>query len=95
MSLKRTPLYPAHIKHAGKMIDFGGWELPVQYEGIIKEHNMVREKAGLFDVSHMGEINVVGEKAEEFLQYLLTNDVKKLQDNQITTLLCVIPMVGG
>ena len=54
MSLKRTPLYEAHIKHAGKMIDFGGWELPVQYEGIIKEHRMVREKAGLFDVSHMG-----------------------------------------
>lgn len=83
MSLKRTPLYPAHIKHAGKMIDFGGWELPVQYEGIKKEHHMVREKAGLFDVSHMGEIEVVGEKAEDFLQYLLTNDVKKLQNNQI------------
>lgn len=89
MSLKRTPLYEAHIKHAGKMIDFGGWELPVQYEGIIKEHRMVREKAGLFDVSHMGEIEVTGEKAEDFLQYLVTNNVKKVQENQaFYTLMC-------
>lgn len=89
MSLRRTPLYPAHLKHTGKIIDFGGWELPVQYEGIIKEHHMVREKAGLFDVSHMGEIEVVGEKAEDFLQYLTTNDVKKLQEHQTQyTLMC-------
>ncbi|NLB88875.1 MAG: glycine cleavage system aminomethyltransferase GcvT [Syntrophomonadaceae bacterium] len=89
MSLKRTPLYEAHIRHAGKMIDFGGWELPVQYEGIIKEHRMVREKAGLFDVSHMGEIEVTGEKAEDFLQYLMTNNVNKIEDNQaLYTFMC-------
>ncbi len=89
MSLKRTPLYSAHLKHTGKIIDFGGWELPVQYEGIIKEHHMVRQKAGLFDVSHMGEIEVTGVGAEEFIQYLVTNDVKKIQDTQIMyTLMC-------
>jgi aminomethyltransferase len=85
MSLKRTPLYPMHLKHNGKIIDFGGWELPVQYEGmgIIKEHNMVREKAGLFDVSHMGEITIIGEQAEQMVQKLVTNDVKSMQDFQV------------
>ncbi|MEN6463145.1 MAG: glycine cleavage system aminomethyltransferase GcvT [Syntrophomonas sp.] len=83
MGLKRTPLYPVHKKYGGKLIDFGGWELPVQYEGIIKEHQMVREKAGLFDVSHMGEIEVTGEKAEEFINYLVTNDITTLKDLQI------------
>lgn len=85
MSLKRTPLYPMHLKYNGKIIDFGGWELPVQYEGmgIIKEHCMVREKAGLFDVSHMGEVFVTGEKAEEYLQNLVCNDVNTVQDGQV------------
>ena len=85
MSLKRTPLYPMHLKHNGKIIDFGGWDLPVQYEGmgIIKEHNMVREKAGLFDVSHMGEITIIGEQAEQMVQKLVTNDVKSMQDFQV------------
>ncbi len=89
MSLERTPLYEAHLKHQGKMIDFGGWELPVQYEGIIKEHRMVREKAGIFDVSHMGELEITGARATVFLQYLLTNDVEKMEDNQIIyTFMC-------
>ncbi len=89
MSLERTPLYEAHLKHQGKMIDFGGWELPVQYEGIIKEHRMVREKAGMFDVSHMGELEITGARATEFLQYLLTNNVEKMEDNQIIyTFMC-------
>ncbi len=85
MSLKRTPLYPMHLKHNGKIIDFGGWELPVQYEGmgIIKEHNMVREKAGLFDVSHMVEIIIIGKQAEQMVQKLVTNDVKSMQDFQV------------
>jgi aminomethyltransferase len=55
MGLKRTKLYDMHVKYGGKLIDFGGWELPVQYEGILKEHHMVRQKAGLFDVSHMAK----------------------------------------
>lgn len=82
-SLKRTPLYEMHQEHQGKMIDFGGWELPVQYTGIIQEHHLVRTKAGLFDVSHMGEIQVTGEEAEAFIRYLLTNDVTKLKDQQV------------
>jgi aminomethyltransferase len=83
MSLKQTPLYKMHQKYGGKIIDFGGWALPVQFTGIIKEHHMVRQKAGLFDVSHMGEISITGPEALEFTRYLVTNDVKQLQDNQI------------
>ncbi|HBQ85829.1 MAG TPA: glycine cleavage system aminomethyltransferase GcvT [Syntrophomonas sp.] len=83
MGLKRTPLYMVHQKYGGKIIDFGGWELPVQYDSIIKEHQMVREKAGLFDVSHMGEIGVTGEKAEDFINHLVTNDITTLKDRQI------------
>ncbi len=85
MSLKQTPLYPMHLKYNGKIIDFGGWELPVQYEGmgIIKEHNLVRESAGLFDVSHMGEVFIKGDQAEDFVQNLVCNDVKTMQDGQV------------
>ena len=85
MALKQTPLYQMHLKYNGKIIDFGGWELPVQYEGmgIIKEHNMVREQAGLFDVSHMGEVFVTGAKAEDYVQNLVCNDVKSMQDFQV------------
>lgn len=82
-NLKRTPLYEAHIKYRGKMVDFGGWELPIQYSGIINEHKKVRQEAGLFDVSHMGEITVEGEQALDFLQELVTNDVSLLADNQV------------
>jgi aminomethyltransferase len=85
MSLKQTPLYPMHLKYNGKMIDFGGWELPVQYEGmgIIKEHHLVRESAGLFDVSHMGEVLIQGEQAEAFVEKLVCNDVKTMLDGQV------------
>ncbi len=88
-ALKRTPLYEVHKHHQGKMIDFGGWELPVQYTGIIQEHQLVRTQAGIFDVSHMGEILITGEKAEAFIQYLMTNDVTRIKDNQVQyTLMC-------
>ncbi len=85
MPLQSTPLYPMHLKYKGKIIDFGGWELPVQYEGmgIIKEHHMVRESAGLFDVSHMGEIMVTGERAQDFVQKLVCNDVSRMRDFQV------------
>lgn len=85
MPLQSTPLYPMHLKYKGKIIDFGGWELPVQYEGmgIIKEHYMVRECAGLFDVSHMGEIFIIGELAQDFVQNLVCNDVSGMQDYQV------------
>ncbi|CFX18527.1 Aminomethyltransferase/Dimethylsulfonioproprionate demethylase DmdA [Syntrophomonas zehnderi OL-4] len=94
MELKKTPLYAMHQKYKGKLIDFGGWELPVQYEGIIKEHKMVREKAGLFDVSHMGEIEVKGKAAQEYVQYLTTNNIKKLAENQVMYALMCYPHGG-
>jgi aminomethyltransferase len=79
MSLKRTPLYQAHQKLGGKLIEFGGWEMPVQYSSIVDEHHAVRRAAGIFDISHMGEICVSGPSAAAFLNHALTNDVRKLQ----------------
>lgn len=76
--LKRTPLFETHQKLGARLIDFGGWEMPVQYSSIVDEHNAVRNAVGLFDISHMGEIFVSGSGAEEFLNYALTNDVRKL-----------------
>ncbi len=81
-NLKRTPLYESYKKYNGKTIDFGGWELPVQFSSIKEEHEAVRTKAGLFDVSHMGEILVRGQDSLAYLQKLLTNDVSKLIDGQ-------------
>lgn len=80
--LKRTALYAEHQKLGGRLIDFGGWELPVQYTGVIDEHLACRTAAGLFDVSHMGEFHVEGPGAETFLNYLVTNNVAKLSDGQ-------------
>ena len=74
-TLKKTPLYDVHIALGGKMVDFGGWALPVQYSSILEEHKAVRERCGLFDVSHMGELWVSGEGAFPYLQYMLTNDI--------------------
>lgn len=71
---KQTPLYDSHIKHGGKMVEFGGWALPVQYTNILEEHKAVREDVGLFDVSHMGEVTAEGADALAFLNYLCTND---------------------
>ena len=79
MTLKRTPLFESY--GGAKTIDFGGWELPVQFSSIKEEHEAVRTKAGLFDVSHMGEITVKGPDSLSFLQQLLTNDLSKLQPN--------------
>lgn len=80
--MKQTPLYEAHIKAGAKMVDFHGWALPVQYSGIIEEHERVRSAAGLFDVSHMGEIEVIGSGAGQFLQRLVTNDISAAKDGQ-------------
>lgn len=82
-NLKRTPLYEVYSKYGGKIIDFAGWELPVQYEGIIPEHEAVRNAAGIFDVSHMGEIEVKGKEAFDFIQNLITNDISKLENQQV------------
>ncbi|AOS68546.1 glycine cleavage system protein T [Bacillus subtilis] len=76
--LKRTPLFDLYKEYGGKTIDFGGWELPVQFSSIKKEHEAVRTAAGLFDVSHMGEVEVSGNDSLSFLQRLMTNDVSAL-----------------
>jgi len=79
LTLKRTPLYDAHIKLGARMVDFGGWEMPVQYPGgIIKEHEATRSGAGLFDISHMGEYIVRGKDALALLNYATTNDLSKI-----------------
>jgi aminomethyltransferase len=77
--LKRTPLYAEHVACGARMVPFAGWEMPVQYEGVIPEHKAVRTDAGVFDVSHMGEVEIEGPKAEELLQRVLSNDVAKLE----------------
>jgi len=82
MSMK-TPLYETHKNLNAKMVDFGGWEMPLQYASIIDEHINTREKAGLFDVSHMGEITVKGSSAKEILNELITNDLNLLQAKKI------------
>ncbi|NDD90718.1 glycine cleavage system aminomethyltransferase GcvT [bacterium] len=79
---KHTALYDEHVRLGGRMIDFGGWSLPVQYSGLMEEHLACRESAGLFDVSHMGEVHVEGPDAESFLNDLLTNDVARVAVGQ-------------
>jgi aminomethyltransferase len=81
--LKRTPLHDSHHLLGARMVEFAGWEMPVQYSGPIPEHMAVRQAAGLFDVSHMGEIEVRGASALALVQQVTTNDVTKLQDNQV------------
>lgn len=76
--LKRTPLFPVHQALGARLVDFGGWEMPVQYSGIVSEHLAVRSKVGVFDISHMGEVIVRGKGASAFLDYLLTNRASKL-----------------
>ena len=87
--LKRTALFSAHQKLGAKLIDFGGWEMPVQYTSITDEHLAVRNAAGIFDISHMGEVTVSGAGAADFLNPVLTNDVRKLAPGQGQyTLMC-------
>jgi len=88
-TLKRTPLFAAHQKLGARLVEFGGWEMPVQYSSIIDEHLAVRRAAGIFDISHMGEVRVQGSGAAAFLNHLLTNDINKLAVGQGQyTLMC-------
>ncbi|HEX4749367.1 MAG TPA: glycine cleavage system aminomethyltransferase GcvT [Bryobacteraceae bacterium] len=80
--LKRTPLFDTHCSCAAKMVDFGGWNMPVQYSGIIQEHNAVRTGVGVFDVSHMGEIEIRGPEAEKLVNHVSTNNASKLKVGQ-------------
>src|SRR6266571_6113609 len=77
-TLLRTPLYERHVALGARMVPFAGWEMPVQYEGLIQEHRAVREDCGVFDVSHMGELEVEGPRARELLQSLLSNDLGRI-----------------
>ena len=79
-TLKRTPLYTRHVEAGARMVPFAGWEMPVQYEGVIPEHRAVRTDCGAFDVSHMGQLHVDGPSALDFLQGMLSNDVARLAD---------------
>src|SRR5690554_699326 len=82
-NLKRTALADEYQKYDGKTVGFAGWFMPVEFEGILKEHEAVRNNVGLFDVSHMGEITVKGKDALAFVNYLITNDLEKIVDNQV------------
>src|SRR5918912_3857640 len=77
-TLLRTPLYERHVALGARMVPFAGWEMPVQYDGVIPEHRAVRADCGVFDVSHMGELEVEGPRAHEFLQSVLSNDLDRL-----------------
>jgi len=81
-TMRRTPLYEQHIVAGAKLVPFAGWEMPVQYQGVIDEHRAVRTDAGVFDVSHMGELEVEGPKAGELLQYVLSNDLTRLSPGE-------------
>ncbi len=80
-TLKRTPLFDRHAAAGAKLVPFAGWEMPVQYGNIREEHHAVRQDVGVFDVSHMGEIETTGPDAEAFLQRILSNDVTKIAEN--------------
>lgn len=89
MSAKKTPLYDKHISYGGEIVEFAGWLLPVKYKGLKEEHEAVRNNAGLFDVSHMGEVSITGKDAFDFVNYLITNDLTTIVDGQaLYTLMC-------
>jgi aminomethyltransferase len=81
-TLQRTPLHDRHVALGARMVPFAGWEMPVQYEGVIPEHKAVRRDAGVFDVSHMGELDVEGPRATDLLQAMLSNDVHRISPGE-------------
>src|SRR2546423_2918833 len=80
--LQRTPLFERHVALGARMVPFAGWEMPVQYEGVIPEHRAVRGDCGAFDVSHMGQLHVDGPTAQAFLQEMLSNDIDRVRDGE-------------
>jgi aminomethyltransferase len=92
--MKRTSLYDRHKALGARFVEFGGWEMPVQYTGIIDEHNAVRQRAGLFDVSHMGEVELRGPRAIAAAQHLTVNDVARLSDGQAQYSILCLPTGG-
>ncbi|MEM9158387.1 MAG: glycine cleavage system aminomethyltransferase GcvT [Verrucomicrobiota bacterium] len=86
---RRTPLYDFNVAHGGRMVDFAGWEMPVQFKSIVEEHKATRAAAGLFDVSHMGEAIVEGPQATEFLDFVLTNHIAPMERGRVLySLMC-------
>ncbi len=83
MTLKRTPLYETHKRLGAKFVEFGGWEMPLQYSSIIEEHHAVRSSVGIFDVSHMGKLEITGPQALDLVQKLITNDAKNMKEYQV------------
>src|SRR5579862_4251673 len=81
-ALKRTPLHAVHRSLGAKMVDFGGWDMPVQYSGLLDEHHAVRQRVGIFDVSHMGEIEIRGPEALKLVEYVSTNKASSLKIGQ-------------
>ncbi len=92
---KRTPLYDMHIAQGAKMVDFGGWDMPLNYGSQIEEHHQVRKDAGMFDVSHMTIVDLGGERVREFLRYLLANDVARLKEPGKALYSCMLNQEGG
>ena len=89
MELSKTALYDLHVARGARMVPFAGYHMPVQYEGVMKEHQSIRTDCGLFDVSHMGEVIVEGKGALDGLQWVLSNDLSKLVDGQaLYTVMC-------
>lgn len=86
--MKKTPLNQIHHDLGAKMVEFAGWEMPIQYSGVTAEHKAVRTRAGLFDISHMGEIFVTGPNAREFINYITTNDISRVVDGQCQYSVC-------
>jgi aminomethyltransferase len=93
--MRRTHLYDAHVEAGGRMVDFAGWELPINYGSQVEEHRLVRQSAGMFDVSHMTVVDVRGPKARDFLSLLLANDVAKLREPGQALYSCMLNERGG
>ena len=94
-NLKHTPLHATHIRAGARMVDFGGWDMPVNYGSQIEEHHAVRSDAGIFDVSHMRVVDIAGDKARDFLRYVLANNVDKLQVSGKALYSCMLRPNGG
>jgi aminomethyltransferase len=92
---KRTPLYDAHVAAGAKMVDFAGWDMPIHYGSQLEEHHIVRRDAGMFDVSHMRAVDVVGCDAQGWLRRLLGNDVAKLMLPGKALYSCMLNTTGG
>lgn len=92
---QHTPLYDAHLEQGGKIVDFGGWDMPINYGSQIEEHHQVRKDAGMFDVSHMTIVDLKGDKVKDFLRYLLANNVDRLKDEGKALYSCMLNDEGG